>query len=102
MERNNFRISVNVRAGYSNSGTGVLIPPEMITPDKPLNVVTLLPPAYLPYINAIMIHRVENGIAIESSYGNKILEYGTSDQYEVNDIGLSYATCDLSLFFSTW
>lgn len=100
MEKEKFviKMSISVRADQYVTVEGCEIPSDNIYTDRQINAAAYLSDLYYQYIKPIMLRKIENGVQIESSYGNAILEFGKETTYITPQIGFSYASGVLDLY----
>lgn len=92
-------VSLYVNALGCESGNAWYVSPEQL--EKGIYVNSLLPDYYTEYVKAIYVKIVDDGNAVEvtSDYGSAKYSVDEEHRWTSPQIGLSYATCDITLYF---
>ena len=100
------RVSVSVNALGVESGWGDKMPLSDLEDGSTIRIDAMLPSQYGPYVAPIYAKMNDDKTAVEvtsEKYGNDTLPL--NDKYhswKSPEIGLSYATCQISVFLSTF
>lgn len=100
------RVSVSINALGVESGWGDKIPLSDLEDGRIIRIDALLPPQYDPYVAPIYAKLNDDKTAVEvtsEKYGNNVLPLNNKYRsWNSPEIGLSYATCRISVFLSTF
>lgn len=97
IEFNAVRVSINTNALGVCGGTGFIIPIEEFELGKPLRINPWFPPLYSQYIRPIDLTLTDDGLWMESPYRNASIPLRPNHYLNIDGVGLSYATCDISI-----
>lgn len=92
------RISINTNALGICGGTGFTIPAEEFTHEEPVRINGWFPVEYQKYVKPIDITLSDGKMIMESPYKNASIPLNSKGCLSINGIGLSYATCDISIY----
>ncbi len=98
------RISCSTQAGQYSSGTGAYVDTSEFRISPRINIAALLPSHYYEYIGPIWAEITPDGRGVTvSSRGRTVtISYPDSPNFDAGVFGLSYATCDVSVFISSY
>ena len=98
------RISCSTQAGQYSSGTGAYIETSEFKTTPRINIAALLPPHYYEYIGPIWAEITSDGrgITVMSRGRTAIISYPDSPNFNAGEFGLSYATCEVSIFLASY
>ena len=98
------RISCSTQAGQYSSGTGAYVEASEFMTTPCINIAALLPPHYYEYIGPIWAEITSDGrgITVTSRGRSATISYPASPNFNAGEYGLSYATCEVSIFLASY
>ena len=98
------RISCSTQADQYSSGTGAYVEASEFKTTPRINIAACLPAHYYEYIGPIWAEVTPDGrgITVTSRGRTATISYPDSPNFNVGEFGLSYATCDVSVFISSY
>lgn len=91
-------ISINTNALGICGGTGFSIPAGEFDEGRPVRLNDWLPAEYRQYVKPIDITLADGKMTVESPYKNVSIPLGKNGHVSIDGIGLSYATCEISIY----
>ena len=92
------RVSISTNALGISSGTGFMIPGEKFENGKAVGINSWMPPQYRAYVKDIYLTLTDDSMSIESPYKNQTVTLKPNCRINIDGVGLSYATCDITIW----